>query len=87
MAERHTPRDHRLIISVHLTRCEPAACPQKSTCARFLAPVMRNGSMQDFSYHIFGEKCQNFVTVDDAKLFGLASGSNQPKEWIGDKNV
>ena len=87
MAERHTPRDWRLIVDVGLTRCEPAACAQKAACARFLAPVMRNGSLQDFSYQIFGPKCQNFVTVDDAKLFGLAGGSTQPKEWIGGKNA
>lgn len=87
MAERHTPRDPRLIISVHLARCEPAACAQKAACARFLAPVMRNGSMKDFSYDVFGPKCLYFVTVDDAKLFGLVSKSTQPKEWIGSKNA
>ena len=87
MADRITPRDPRLTISVQLTRCEPAACVQKSTCARFLAPVMRNGSMQDFSYQIFGPKCQNFVTVDDAKLFGIIPKSTQPKDWIGGKNA
>ena len=87
MTDRHTPRDPRLIISVDLTRCEPAACAQKWTCARFLAPVMRNGSLQDFSYQNFGSRCQNFVTVADAKEVGIVPKSTQPKEWIGGKNA
>lgn len=61
-------RQSRVMLPVDKARCEPMnACDKRSTCARYVAPIPRMGTIMGHDMPKWGSPCWFYISVESLR--------------------